>query len=78
MDTVISSQPMTCEVMASRSSQPNAGQAGPSRYSCSASAATAEATVAPAVASNSTAATAGRWPGGRWPADDVACRSVRM
>jgi hypothetical protein len=74
---------MTCEVIASSSSQPSAGQAGPSRYSFSASPATAEATVAPAVASNSTAATAGRWPGGRWPggrwpAGEVACRSVRM
>ena len=69
---------MTCEVRASSASQPNAGQAGPSRYSFSASPATAEATVAPAVASNSTAATAGRAPGDRRPAGEVAWRSVRM
>ena len=73
MDTVISSQPTTCEVKASSASQPSVGHAGPSWKSCRANPSTADPTVAPTVASKSEAATAVRAPG-----DEVAWRSIRM
>ncbi len=73
MDTVISSQPITCEVSASSASQPSVGHALPRWKSCQANPSTTAPAVAPAVASNSGAATAAPAPG-----DEVAWRSIRM
>ena len=87
---VISSQPITCEVIANSTSQPSAGHAGPSRKSRSAKPSTAAPNVAPTVASNNGAATGARPAPGTGstapysavlvltPPPAVAWRSIRM